>query len=218
MWKQERPTHHKDRIYSNCINNATAIIKHNCQSSARTQTEPDIEWKSSETHDGLPPSGQEESPSPWSSQINGFIVLWKRAVTIKTRKEELTCDISITWPHLHISITWPPVQWGHEEEVGSILLFLKRWNGDCLMNLSRWRGSCWRKSRFKLHWSRQKTLLLIPHVKRRLHQRLEAKNTCQAKNSREKPNYDLREKGILHSPAVQLKILLICKETPIWWC
>ncbi len=36
----------------------------------------------------------------------------------------------------------------------------------------------------KEDWSRQKTLLLIPHVKRRLHQRLEAKNTCQAKNSR----------------------------------
>lgn len=143
MWKQIRATHHKDRIYSNCINNATAIINHNCPSSARTQTEPDIEWKSSETHDGLPPSGQEESPSPWSSQINGFIVLWKRAVTIKTRKEELTCGI--TWPHLHISITWP-VQWDHEEEAGSILLFLKRWNGDCLMNLSWWRGSYWRKT------------------------------------------------------------------------
>lgn len=58
----------------------------------------------------------------------------------------------ITWPHLHIS--WPiRSQWGPEEEVWSMLLSVKRLSADCLMNLSRW----------------GLTLLLISHVKRRLH-------------------------------------------------
>ncbi len=108
MWKHDR-THHKDRIYSNSINNSTAIIKHNCQSSARTQTEPDTEWKS------------------WFPAVRSGGITFSLIFTDQ-RQSKQACDISITWPHLHISITWPHLQWGHEE-VGSILLFLKRWNG-----------------------------------------------------------------------------------------
>lgn len=126
--------------------------------------------------------------------------------------KKLTCDISITWHHLHISIIWPHWQWAHEEEVGSILLLLKCWNGivwwichdDEALIEGRADLNCTeadRKPCYSFHTWRG---VYINDLKQ--------KNTRQAKNSREKPNYDLREKGILR------KILLICKKNNIWWC